>query len=165
MPRAKKAIISTGDLDNSVTLGQAPAELREAGFDASDIQIVPASKMRDKAAEAKFMEEKVEIMIEAGNGPNDPEFVHAGHQGIAQYIKRGTVQAVKRKYLYSLLAANSVKFACAFGKDGSGNEYNRMSGSGQRAHRVSLVSDKNPEGGMKWVQDVVASLSRSGLAA
>jgi hypothetical protein len=75
------------------------------------------------------------------------------------------VQPVKRKFLYSLLAANSVKFACAFGKDGSGNEFNRMSGSGQRAHRVSLVSDKNPQGGMKWVQEVVASLSRSGLAA
>ncbi|MFA6204379.1 MAG: hypothetical protein WC710_14470 [Gallionella sp.] len=165
MPRKPKAIISTGDLDNSIFNGKAPDELREAGFEPSDIQVVSANKMRDKAAEAKFMEEKVEIMIEAGNGPNDPEFVHSGHQGVTQYVRRGVVQPVKRKFLYSLLAANSVKFACAFGKDGSGNEFNRMSGSGQRAHRVSLVSDKNPQGGMKWVQEVVASLSRSGLAA
>ncbi|MFA6204472.1 MAG: hypothetical protein WC710_14940 [Gallionella sp.] len=165
MPRKPKAIISTGDLDNSMFNGQAPDELREAGFDASDIQVVSANQLRDKAAEAKFMEEKVEIMIEAGNGPNDPEFVHSGHQGVTQYVRRGVVQPVKRKFLYSLLAANSVKFACAFGKDGSGNEFNRLSGSGQRAHRVSLVSDKNPQGGMKWVQEVVASLSRSGLAA
>lgn len=165
MPRAKQAIIGTNDLDNSVILGQAPDELRDAGVDLSDIQIVSADKMRDKASEAKFMEEKVEIEIEAGDGPNDPVFVHSGHQGVSQYIKRGVVQTVKRKYLYSLLAANSVKFACAFGKDGSGNEFNRMSGSGQRAHRVRLISDKNPEGGMKWVQEVAASLSRTGLAA
>jgi hypothetical protein len=165
MPRKPKTIISTGDLNNTMFNGQAPDELREAGFDASDIQVVSANQMRDKAAEAKFMEEKVEIMIEAGNGPNDPEFVHSGHQGVTQYVRRGVVQPVKRKFLYSLLAANSVKFACAFGKDGSGNEFNRLSGSGQRAHRVSLVSDKNPQGGMKWVQEVVASLSRSGLAA
>lgn len=163
MARPKKAIISTSDLDNSVIMGKAPDELREGGFDVSDIQIIPENKMRDKAAEAKFMEEKVEIEIEAGDGPNDPHFVHSGHQGVTQYVARGVVQVVKRKFLYSLLAANSVKFACAFGKDGSGNEFNRMSPNGQRAHRVRLISDNNPKGGMKWVQEVSASLSRSGL--
>lgn len=161
----QRSMGSTDDLANSVIMGKAPDELREGGFDVSDIQVIPENKMRDKAAEAKFMEEKVEIEIEAGDGPNDPVFVHAGHQGIAQYIKRGVVQVVKRKYLYSLLAANSVKFACAFGKDGTGNEFNRLSPSGQRAHRVRLVSDKNPEGGMEWVRKVTESLSRTGIAA
>lgn len=163
MPRVKKSIISTDDLNTDISFGSAPPELRDAGIEVSDIQIVPAQHLRSKAAEAKFMEEKVVIEIEAGDGPNDPVFVHSGHNGVTQYIKRGVDQIVKRKYLYSLLAANTVKFAGAFGRDGTGNEYNRLTASGQRTHRVRLVSDNNPEGGMKWVQKVAASFSTTGL--
>lgn len=156
-PAKPKSIINSSDVQAGVNLGRAPEELREAGVEIDDIQIVSEQAMRSKAAEASFMEEKVVVEIEADDDPNAPEFVYSGHQGVSQYIKRGIPQTVKRKYLYALLAAKRVKFACAFGKDGNGNEFNRMNGSGQTSHRIRLISDNNPEGGMKWFQAVAAT--------
>lgn len=152
-----KSIISSDDVQAGVNLGRAPEELRDAGVEVDDIEVVAAQAMRSKVAEASFMEEKVMIEIEADDDPNAPEFIYSGHQGISQYIKRGVPQAIKRKYLYSLLAGKRVKFACAFGKDGNGNEFNRMNGSGQTSHRIRLISDPNPAGGMKWFQSVAAT--------
>lgn len=157
MPRVKKAIISSSDVAIGADLGRAPEELREAGIEMSDIDVVQPHQMRSKAQEAAFMNEIVVIEIEADDDPNAPEFVYSGHNGVTQYVKRGTEQKIKRKYLYSMLAAKRVKFACAFGKDGNGNEFNRMSGSGQTAHRVRLISDANPNGGMKWFQQVASA--------
>lgn len=156
MPR-QKSVISTDDVQAGVNIGRAPEELREAGIDISDIDVVPMHKMRDKAKEAKFMEEIVMVEIEADDDPNAPVFVFSGHNGVSQYVKRGEPQKIKRKYLYAMLAAKRVKFACAFGKDGNGNEFNRLNGSGQTSLRVRLISDPNPEGGAKWVQEVLAA--------
>jgi hypothetical protein len=44
---------------------------------------------------------------------------------------------------------------CTFGKDGSGNEFNRLTPSVSTAYRALLVSDPNPQGGAKWVQRVM----------
>jgi hypothetical protein len=153
----RRAVISTDDVEIGVNLGRAPEELREAGVEVDDIDIVPAHKMHSKAEEAKFMEEKVIVEIEGDDDPNAPVFVFAGHNGVSQYVERGKPQVIKRKYLYSMLAAKRVKFACAFGKDGNGNEFNRLNGNGQTAHRVRLVRDDNPLGGMKWFQAVAAA--------
>ncbi len=153
----RRAIIESDDVQNGINIGRAPDELRDAEIELEDIDIIPAHQMVSAAAEAKFMEELVTVEIEADDDPNSPVFISAGHNGITQYIKRGCEQVIKRKYLYSLLAAKRVKFACAFGKDGNGNEFNRMSGSGQSSHRVRLVDDQNPRGGMKWFQSVAAS--------
>ena len=149
MPR-HKSIIGTDDVQ------VASPEYREAEFHPEDISIVTEKNMKTKAEEAKFMQELVVVEIEADDDPNAPVFVYSGHQGVSQYIKRGTPQPIKRKYLYSLLAAKRIKFASAFGKDGNGNEFNRLTPSGQTAYRVRLISDNNPQGGMKWFQSVAA---------
>lgn len=156
MPR-QKSIISSSDIQPNANMGKAPDELREMGIDIEDIDVVPAHAMHTQAEEAKFMEETVLVEIEADDDPNAPVFVFSGHNGVSQYIKRGEPQAIKRKYLYSLLAAKRVKFACAFGKNGDGNEFNRMTASGQTSHRVRLLEDKNPNGGMKWFSEVAAA--------
>lgn len=158
MPRVKPpSIISSDDVQPHADIGRAPEELREAGIEIEDIEIVKPHLAQTKAQEAKFMEEIVVVEIEADDDPNAPEFVYSGHQGVTQYIRRGTQQNIKRKYLYSLLMAKRIKFACAFGKDGNGNEFNRLNGSGQTAHRVRLISDANSNGGMKWFQSVAAA--------
>lgn len=156
MAGSRRSVISTDDVEAGFDLGRAPEELRDAGVDVSDIDIVPASKMHSKAQEAKFMEEKVLIEIESDDDPNAPEFISTGHNGVSQYIRRGIPQAIKRKFLYSLLAAKRVKFACAFGKSSDGNEFNRLNPSGQTTHRVRLIRDDNPMGGSKWVQSLMS---------
>lgn len=137
-----KSIISTDDVEIRT--------LPEIGDD----ELVASSSM-SKAAVEKFMNEKVVIEIEASDDPNAEVFVHSGNGGRAQYIKRGEPQSIKRKYLYSLLAAQKVGFGCAFGRDANGNEYNRLSPSSSTTHRVRLIRDDNPAGGMKWVQQAI----------
>ena len=154
----RRSMIESDDIQMGSNIGRAPDELRDAGIEMDDIEVVPESRLISAAHEAKFMEELVDIEIEADDDPNAPVFVHSGHQGVSQYIKRGEIQTVKRKYLYSLLAAKRVKFACAFGKDGSGNEFNRLNPSGQSTHRVRLIRDDNRQhGGMKWFQSVATN--------
>jgi len=119
-----------------------------------DIELIASSSM-SKAQVEKFMNEKVVIEIEASNEPSAEVFVHSGNNGRAQYIKRGEPQSIKRKYLYSLLAAQKVGFGCAFGRDANGNEYNRLSASSSTTHRVRLIRDDNPQGGMKWIQQAI----------
>ena len=149
MPKGiPRSVIHSDDIHASIP------EVQMAGFDVSDIEVVSGEKAMSKAAEAKFMEEKVVVFIEADDNPNSPHFVYSGHQGVVQYIERGTPQAIKRKFLYSLLAAKRVMLACAFGRDANGNEFNRLTPNAQRTHRINIIEDKNPMGGAKWAQSI-----------
>lgn len=157
MAGRRKSVIASDDLETGYDLGRTVPELREMGIESADIDIVPAHKMRSEAQEAKFMEDRVMVEIEADDDPNAPVFVYSGHNGVVQYVERGKPQAIKRKFLYSMLAAKRIRFACAFGKDGNGNEFNRLNPSAQTTHRIRLIRDDNPQGGMKWFQQVSAS--------
>ena len=160
MPRIKSphTIMGAGDGPEGYDLGRTPPELREAGIDASDIEIVAAKDMVSQAQMEKFMNEKVIVEVEADpEDENAPVFVYVGHNGVSQYIKRGEAQTIKRKFLYAALVAKRVKMACAFGKDGGGNEFNRLTPNAAMTHRIHLVQDNNPQGGMRWVQSVMRS--------
>lgn len=163
MPRRSSAIATSGDFQQvqsatSATAHQEAPELKETQFHPSDLDIVTdEQRMRHKAQEAKFMEDRVEVEIEMDDSPDSPIFVHLGHNGISQYVKRGEPQVVKRKYLYSALAAKTVRLACSFGKDASGNEFNRLSPSVNTTYRVRLLRDDNPQGGMNWLRQVAAA--------
>lgn len=156
----RRALIESDDVQTGAEIGRAPDELRDADVEIEDIEIVPADRLRTAAAEAKFMEDMVLIEIEGEEDPNAAVFLHSGHNGVSQWIKRGEPQRIKRKYLYSLLAAKRINYACAFGKKGDGNEFNRLKGSARGTHRVRLIEDNNQDGGMRWFQAVSASLSR-----
>ena len=152
MPMARypaKSVIASDDVE--AVQHMAP-EIRDGSITLDDIEVVAAKDFQTQAEVAKFMEDKLTVEVEADDDPNAPVFVYFGHNGVTQYIKRGEPQVVKRKFLYSAIAAKTVKFACAFGKDGSGNEYNRMTPSVKTTHRIRLIEDRNPQGGMKWFQ-------------
>jgi len=152
----RRSIIDSSDLD-PINRAVAPPEEDTVGFMPGDIKVVQMDRMEEKAREAKFMNEMIEIEIEAGTEANDPVFVELGHNGINQFVKRGTVQRVKRKFLYSALMAKRVNMNCTFGKDASGNEFNRLTPTVSTCYRARLVSDPNTQqGGAKWVQSVMA---------
>lgn len=151
----RRTLISTDDLDaRSAAAPEAP-EMRHASTVAEDIDIVSERDAAYIAQQAKFMEEKVVIFIEMDDEPNAPVFIPLGHNGSMQYVQRGTEQTVKRKYLYSALAAKVVRFASNFGKRADGNAYNEMNPNVKTTYRVSLVRDDNPQGGPRWVQQVM----------
>jgi hypothetical protein len=138
-----------------VNRAMAPPE-EHPPFDASDIQVVAPDRMDAKAREEKFMNERVVVRIEEGTNANDPMYVELGHNGVNQFVKRGSDQVVKRKFLYAALMAKKVTMNCTFGKDGNGNEFNRLTPSVSNPFRCLLVEDPNPQGGSKWVQRVMA---------
>lgn len=157
MPRVTTAtIMGAGDGPEGFDLGLTPPELRDAGIDASDIETVAAKDMVSAAQMENFMNEKVVVEVESDpEDENAPVFVYVGHNGVTQYIKRGEPQTIKRKFLYAALVSKRVKMACSFGKDNTGNEFNRLTPNAAMTHRIHLVADNNPQGGMRWVQSVM----------
>lgn len=152
-PSLTRGIISTEDVERHANIGVEADGLEDAGID-----IVQPLQMKALADDEKFMNEKVVIEVEMDDEPNSPIFIPSGHNGIMQWIKRGEPQTVKRKFLYSLIAAKQVKLAVAFGRNGDGTEFNRATPTAKSSFRARLISDPNPQGGMKWFQAVASSL-------
>jgi hypothetical protein len=152
MPRAKA--ISTDDVQPRETGATLPA-FGPPEISRDDIEVIDGPELRNKAEEERFMNELVEIQIEADEDPNSALFVSAGHQGVMQYIKRGEPQTIKRKFLYSLIAGKATRYACSFGKDQSGNEFNRLSGRPNTTHRLHVLRDspKGMEMTRKWMAE------------
>lgn len=156
MPRvAAKGKIHTDDLMRAAE-ERTPPEL-DGGhvINLDDIEVIHPARMRSLAAQEAFMNEKVVVMIEADEDPNSPMFIYTGHQGITQYIKRGTAQAIKRKFLYSLVAAKRTQMACTFGKNPDGSEFNRLVGRTNTTYRLNVIQD-SPEGLKEfqvWMQE------------
>lgn len=105
------------------------------------IEVIPESKAARKAAEEAFMNEYVTIMIEPDDNPDAPIFLQSGHNGVDQYIQRGVEQRIKRRFLYSLIAGKRTQQSSQFGKDGSGKEFNRLTGRTSTTHRIVLIED------------------------
>ena len=109
------------------------------------IEVIPEAKAAKKIAEEAFMNEYVVMMIEPSDDPDAAIFQEAGHNGDPQFFQVGIPQKVRRKYLYSLIAGKRTSRASQFGKDGSGKEFNRLTGRTSTTHRISLLED-TPEG-------------------
>lgn len=136
----KSGALGSDDVDPA----QQRIEISTSGpatFDKSDIEAVDPARMRSLAEDEKFMNELVEIEVEAGDDPNEPLFVHSGHNGDPQYIQRGVPQTIKRRFLYSLIAAKTAQLVCSFGKGQDGKEFNRLAGPKKGTHRVTLRRD------------------------
>lgn len=150
MPRQRRAQITSDDLSGARSQYDISAT-GDAEVAESEIEVVPESKMMSKAAEESFMNEEVTILIEEDDNPDAPVFVHSGHQGRDQYIQRGVPQRIKRRFLYSLIAAKKTAQACSFGKDNSGNPFNRLNGRTNTTHRISVIDD-TPQGRAKFAE-------------
>lgn len=147
MPRKKQVLATTDDFP--------PPPEQPMEFAPGDIEVVKPKDLELKAKTAKFMNEKVVILIEPGERENDPLYLELGHNGINQMVRRGVDQPVKRKFLYSALMARKVTISNQFGiRDG--REFNKAAPSATSAYRVQLVRDDNPQGGQTWLRSVLA---------
>lgn len=157
MARPPKSVMSSTDAEQGKEWETIP-ELGLGEADIDDIEIVSAAEMVSKAEEEKFMNEKIQVMIEESENENAAQFEYAGHNGIVQYFKRGQVQTVKRKFVHALMEAKAALIAVSFGKNPqTGNEYNNMTVRKRRTHGVTLVADKNPKG-REWFSKLSASI-------
>ena len=134
----KKNLLGADDVDPPVeTIGISTTGEAEA----TRIDIIQPERMHAKAEDERFMNELVEILIEASDDPNAPLFVETGHNGVQQYVQRGVPQTIKRRYLYSLCAAKQARMVCDFGRDAGGKEFNRLEGPKIGTHRVTVLND------------------------
>lgn len=155
MPRKKQALISTSDVQAAVNPNIAPPELR-GEFHIDDVATISPLHARSVIDVELFMNELIEIEVEQDDNPDSPVFIPSGHQGLTQWIQRGCVQMVKRKFFHSLLVGKKVSIASSFGRHGE-REYNNLNATAAPTFRARLVSDKNVEhGGSKWVQSVMS---------
>lgn len=115
------------------------------------IEVIPEAKAAKKIAEEAFMNEYVVMMIEPSDDPDAAIFQQSGHNGDPQFIQVGVPQKIKRKFLYSLIAGKKTSHASQFGKDGSGKEFNRLTGRRSTTHRISLIED-TPAGRAAFAQ-------------
>ncbi len=149
-----KGGISTRDAESGQQENISISTSGKAEATSSGIEAIDARHMKDKAEQERFMNEPVTIFVESDDDPNSPVFLSCGHNGIDQYVQRGVEQTIKRRFLYSLLAAKRKQFACSFGKDGSGQEYNRLEGRSRPTHSLQIVRDDNPRG-REWFNAVM----------
>lgn len=118
------------------------------------IEVIPEAKAANKIAQEAFMNEYVVVMIESSDDPDAAIFQECGHNGDPQFIQVGVPQRIRRKYLYSLISGKKTAQASTYGKDGSGKEFNRLTGRTSTTHRIALIED-TPEGRKeftKWMQ-------------
>ena len=118
------------------------------------IEVIPESRAMKKAEEEKFMNQEVTIQIDSTENPDEPVWVHTGHNGRDQYIQRGIPQPIKLRFLYSLIAAKKTAKTSDFGKDGTGKEFNKLTGRTSTTHRYQVI-DASPEARKKiaeWSQ-------------
>lgn len=154
-PIAKGSMIGTDDGQTGQDLG---AEITATGQAQIIRDVIPEVEVfhAGQVEDEKFMNEFIEVVIEEDDDPNAAKFIYCGHNGIPQYIQRGEIQRVRRKFLYSLLAAKRTSFACSFGKDGNGEAFNRLPGTSRTTYRLHVNRDDNPKG-RKWFLDCLAS--------
>jgi hypothetical protein len=149
--RAKpKASISTEDLSGA----RSEIGISVSGdAEATHRQIEVESDMKVAETEG-FMNGYVTVNVQMADDPNAAMFIHSGHNGIDQYIQRGVNQKIKLKFLYSLLAAKRTQYACSFGKDNSGNEFNRLDGRANTTHKIDIIdaTPKMREAIVGWLQ-------------
>lgn len=149
----RKVAISTDDL----TGAKSEVNISATGplrVDHRNIEVVPASKFEQKAREESFMNQLVTVQIESSEDPDEPVWVHSGHNGTDQYIQRGIPQTIKLAFLYSLIAAKKTACTSSFGKDGTGKEFNKLIGRTSTTHRISVI-EATPEARKRiaeWMQ-------------
>jgi hypothetical protein len=135
---------------------QDDMQVNLATGEVSGIEVIPESMFKSKAEEESFMNEKVVVHVESGDDDNEPLFVHTGHNGDTQFLMRGQDQPIKRRFLYSLMAAKVLKLVSSFGKRADGKEFNKLEGPSRNTHRFYVVEDSAK--GRKWFQQEISRI-------
>jgi hypothetical protein len=142
-------------------LGKADAfTLDEAAVRMGDpnIEIVegPTTAMKDWIETEAFMNEKVLVMVQPSNDPNDADmnFVQVWINGVIQTFKRGNPQWVRRCYVERLARAKATFYSQRI-DERLGESMNTLSPVKVLRYPFSVLQDKNPNGGA-WLQQVLA---------
>lgn len=131
---------------------ESTVEIGEIG--RGDVEIIDKPMPTDALELEKFMSEPVTIMVHESTDENDPDLVRVGVNGVTQFIRRGTPQVVKRKYVERLARAKPTDFTQTI-DDRLGEAMNHLRQRHALKYPFSVIEDRNPIGGA-WLRGVLA---------
>lgn len=156
MPRLKKKEVDARELkagqDHEAVIAlEGPAEITR-----DDIEVVvPGPGFADKAEHLAFNEEVVKILVHPSSEQKPEDPISVGINGRMCYIFRNKASLVKRKYVEKLLRAKSDVIQ----QDPSNPDpavANKLHITASLKYPFSLLEDKNPKGGLAWMQKIMA---------
>lgn len=155
-------IIDTNELDTTSTAetvlptrGRIKREKVDSDL-ISEVEVVSAYAMNDKAARLAFMEEVLDVMVHESADPNAEDPVHVAVNGVNQFFRRGQVQSVKRKYVGVLAQSKQSNINTREVLDRDGNKTTAIGKHTALKYPFSVVRDENPKGA-SWLKQVLAS--------
>ena len=102
----------------------------------------------------KFMEEKIEIIVQDSSDPNADNPVPVGVNGIFRYFKRGVPIITERKFVDALLVKNSSVSTPEF-INGGGERAFKIVQKNALKYPIQLLRDNNPKG-IEWLRQRMA---------
>ena len=163
MPRvAKNNPVVTRKLVDSTDLeaGQAGvatmAPTGKAELEMPTIETVDGPVSKDKLDNLKFADELVTVMVGPTTDKDAPQYVRVWVDGRHQLFIRNQPITVKRKFVEALARRKLTNYRNEEYVDNDGNMNVRWPSSTGLVDNFSLIEDKNPRGGISWIQKIMA---------
>lgn len=127
----------------------------EIGERPSDTEIIDKPVPMDKIKLEAFMNEVLTIHIPESSDENEPPLVDVSVNGRRQFIRRGTEQDVRRKYVEVLARAKRSDYDQVTLDPRDGEGVNRLRHRRALRYPFTVISDPNPIG-HAWLRGVLA---------
>jgi hypothetical protein len=118
-------------------------------------EIVDQGNGMDKAEMLAFMEEPVQVRLMDTTEPNAAQIVQFSVNGVSQFMIRGKVQTIKRKFLEVMARAKTMALSTPEILDSNGNRTTRIVKSYGSTYPFQVISDRNPKGA-QWLEKILS---------
>jgi hypothetical protein len=118
----------------------------------------PSANIAKLLEEERFMNEKIEVVVNESGNPLDPIEIPVCHNGIWQTFIRGMPKWVKRKFVYVLASVKTenIRTQEVVGRDNE--KSTELKSFFTPTHHITILNDPNPKG-HGWLQTVRAERS------
>lgn len=129
-------------------------DIAEIGPDS--IETLEGPEAMNKAKALAFNEEKIKVMVHESTQQGDSAIVRSAVNGKQQFIIRGVVQEIRRKYVETLARARRTVYKQIIHvNESTGNVVQKMVPSTSLANPFSVIEDRNPAGA-EWLRKILA---------
>lgn len=141
-------------LSDDIAVPQAPT-ISDASDLADEVIVTNAERAnKEYLDELRFMEEKVEIIMNPGREKHSPLFEMFGVNGVMKAVMVNQPTAIERKYVEVMARSMPMDIATRSGEDpGDSITYNKIDRSMSAGFSFAVIKDNNPRGHV-WLQQL-----------
>lgn len=118
------------------------------------IEPVDMMTVNDKIKNLAFMEEPVDVIINESDNPNAEQTIQLLCNGVSQFMIRGQMQTIKRKFLAILATAKSDLITTPEVTDSTGAKTTKIVHTLANKYPFSVIYDPNPNG-REWLRQLM----------